>query len=161
MDIIKEYEDGSSLGYDTGKFDKWCVYYINNKGFRTAPRDRDYFKDLYGFSKKYGKDRIYSDFVKIYDKTNYDVEQETLTYIEEIAKDYEQQDVLMVDKMYTTLYLAMISEERKANAVLGKRIKRLGIYTLLIENKSIEESTTFMTGKNCKILDKICLERGF
>ena len=69
MDVVKEYEDGSFLEYDIGKFDDWCVYYTNNEGVRIAPRDKDYFEDLYEFSKKYGKDKIYSDYVKIYDST--------------------------------------------------------------------------------------------
>ena len=52
MEIIKEFEDGSFLEYDDGRFDKWCVYYTDSNGKRKAPKDTDYFEDLYNFSKK-------------------------------------------------------------------------------------------------------------
>ena len=161
MDVVKEYEDGSFLEYDIGKFDDWCVYYTNNEGVRIAPRDKDYFEDLYEFSKKYGKDKIYSDYVKIYDSTKKELERKILIYIEQIAEEYEEQDIIKIDKTFTILYMGMIAEERKEHAILGKRIKRLGIHTLLMENKSIQESATFMTGKKWYDLDKICKIMGF
>ena len=84
-----------------------------------------------------------------------------LAYITQIANEYEEQDVLEIDVMFSILYLAMISEENKENSKLGKRIKRLGIYSLLKENKTIEESATFMKGMKWREIDKICIERGF
>lgn len=69
MGIIKEFKDSSFLEYSRGSFDKWCVYYTDIYGIRKAPRDTDYFEQLYKFSEKYGIDTIYSDYVKIYDKT--------------------------------------------------------------------------------------------
>ena len=53
MERIKKFEDGSFLEYDDGRFDKWGVYYTDSNGNRKAPKDTDYFKDLYNFSKKY------------------------------------------------------------------------------------------------------------
>lgn len=161
MGIIKEFKDSSFLEYSRGIFDEWCVYYTNIEGIRNAPRDTDYFEDLYKFSKKYGTDKIYSDYVKIYDKTGKNVEEEVLTYITQIANEYEEQDILEIDIVYSILYLAMISEENKEYSKLGKRIKRLGIYSLLKENKTIEESATFMKGMKWQEIDKICIERGF
>ena len=63
--------------------------------------------------------------------------------------------------IFSILYLAMISEENKKNTKLGKRIKRLGIYSLLKENKSVEESATFMKKMKWREIDKMCIERGF
>ena len=160
MDIIKEFKDGSFLEYNIGRIDQWCVYYTNKEG-RKAPKDTDYFGELYQFSKKYGVDKIYSDYVKIYDKTGKSVDKEVLTYITEIAKEYEEKDILPIDIMFSVLYLAMISEENKAYSKLGKRIKRLGVYSLLKENKTIEESATFMNGMKWREIDKICSKRGF
>lgn len=161
MQKIKEFKDKSFLEYNKGKFDDWCVYYTNAQGIRKAPKDIDYFKKLYQFSLKYGVDKVYSDYVKIYDKTEKTLSKELLKYITQIAYGYEEQDILEIDVMFSILYLAMISEENKENSKLGKRIKRLGIYSLLKENKTIEESANFMKGMKWREIHKICLERGF
>ena len=161
MGIIKEFKDESFLEYDRGSFDAWCVYYTNAQGIRKAPKDIDYFKNLYQFSLKYGVDKVYSDYVKIYNRTEKTMNKDMLAYITQIANEYEEQDVLEIDVMFSILYLAMISEENKENSKLGKRIKRLGIYSLLKENKTIEESATFMKGMKWREIDKICIERGF
>ncbi len=57
--------------------------------------------------------------------------------------------------------MGMLAEENKEKSVLGKRIKRLGLYTLLIEDKPVDHSANFMNGKKCGVLDKLCKERGF
>ena len=161
MDKIKRFEDGTFLEYDDGRFDKWCVYYTDSNGNKKAPKDTDYFEDLYNFSKKYGNDRIYSDYVKIYNKTGKKIEEETISYIEQIAKEYDLFDRMEIEKMFMILYMGMIAEENKERTKLGKRIKRLGVHALLVENRPIKESATFMTGKRWQLLDKLCKERGF
>ena len=55
----------------------------------------------------------------------------------------------------------MVAEEKKAGTRLGKRIKRLGVYKLLVENLSVEESANFMRGMNWRQIDALCRERGF
>lgn len=161
MKKIKEFKDGSYLEYNRGRIDNWCVYYIDSERDIRAPRDTDYFEDIYNFSLKYGVDKVYSDYVKIYDKTEKTVNEEVLEDISQIANEYEEQDALEIDVMFSILYLAMISEENKEFSKLGKRIKRLGIYSLLKENKSLEESTTFMIGMPWQEISKLCNERGF
>lgn len=159
--IVKGYADGSCLEYNYGTFDKWCVYYIDKNGNTTAPKDIDCFKYLGKFADKYGKSRIYDDFVEIYHNTDKNINKNVLECIENIARKYDKEDREEIDKTFTTIYMAMISEERKANTKLGKRIKRLGIHVLLIENQTIEESATFMIGKNWHEIDEICKRRGF
>ena len=100
---IKEFKDGSFLGYDRGSFDEWCVYYTDINGMKRAPKDIEYFKKLYDFSMKYGVDKIYSDYVKIYDHTGKKIEKEILLYISKIANEYDEQDVLQIDIFYIIL----------------------------------------------------------
>lgn len=133
MGIIKKFRDEYFLEYNRGRFDAWCVYYTNTQGIRKAPKDIDYFKNLYQLSLKYGVDKVYLDYVKIYDRTEKTMNKDVLAYITQIANEYEEQDVLEIDIMFSILYLAIISEENKENSKLGKRIKRLGIYSLLKE----------------------------
>ena len=51
-----------------------------------------------------------------------------------------------IHTIFSILYMAMIAEERKAGTRLGKRIKRLGIHKLLIENIPVREAANFMRG---------------
>jgi hypothetical protein len=55
----------------------------------------------------------------------------------------------------------MIAEENKENAILGKRIKRLGMHQVLIENMKPEEAAVFSKGKKWKELHRLMKKRGF
>lgn len=125
----------------------------NSAGQRYAPRDIDYFNQIKHFAKKYGK-------LKIYNLTKKTVEEANLSAITEIASSYGE-DATEIDIIFSILYMAMIAEERKENTRLGKRIKRLGIHMLLIEDYSTEYSANFTNGKKWLEIDELCRERGF
>ena len=158
---IKTFSDGSYLEYADGSFDQWCVYMVNPaKHFRKPPRDVDYFGFLQKQAHVFGHQRIYEDFVAIYEATHKDVEQAVLAKIDSIAATY--QDVaLEFSKIFTILYMGMLAEEKKAGTRLGKRIKRLGVYKLLIEKCTVADSANFMRGMKWRSIDTMCRERGF
>lgn len=158
--IIKEFADGSILEYDRGSFDDWCVYLQRPKENRKAPRDIDYFEQLKSFSSKYGVKQIYEDYVKVYNLTGKQIDDKSLRAITTIAGAYGE-DKLDMDIIFSILYMAMIAEEQKAYTKLGKRIKRLGIHKLLIENCSVKESANFMRGMGWRDIDILCKKRGF
>ena len=158
--MIKEFNDGSYLEYDRGSFDDWCVYLTKTDGTRKPPRDTDCFQQLKELSNTYGSDRVYEDYVKVYELTGKSVEDNVLNQISEISNDYGA-DSLEVDIIFSILYMAMIAEENKAFTRLGKRIKRLGIYKLLIENNSVQQSANFMRGMGWREISDLCNERGF
>ena len=159
---IKTFSDGSYLEYDKGKFDEWCVYLSSPYGNRHPPRDVDYFFELKELSKKYGVNRLYQDYILVYQRTNGYVSNEVLSFISQIAKTYGV-DALKIDTIFSILYMymAMIAEERKQNTRLGKRIKRLGIYALLIENRTVWDSANFMRGMGWREIDALCKAKGF
>lgn len=159
--IIKKFSDGSFLEYDRGSFDDWCVYLTKPDGKRKPPRDMDYFNQLKVLSEDYGVEKVYCDYVEVYNITGKEVRTSDLNLITEIAETYAPEDVLLVDTIFSILYMAMIAEERKRNTRLGKRIKRLGIYKLLLENSSIAEAANFMRGMGWRDIDVLCRERGF
>lgn len=158
--LIKQFPDGSHLEYDRGSFDEWCVYLVDNKGIRKPPRDTDYFSELKNFADKYGTDKIYNDYVKVYEMTEKEVNDEVLIEITKISEKYGD-DVIQIDTIFSILYMAMIAEERKVGTRLGKRIKRIGIYKLLIEDKPVYEAANFMRGMKWREIDSLCRERGF
>lgn len=159
--IIKRFSDGSYLRYGEGKFDDWCVYMINRgKKYFRPPKDWEYFLYLKKGSEVYGRDKIYSDFVRIYDLVTNEVRKDVLIEINRIAKDYGQY-AMNFNKVYTILYLAMIAEENKANSILGKRVKRLGLYSILYRGMEVKDAADFMRGMGWKEIDEICRQCGF
>lgn len=158
--IIKAFSDGSFLEYDRGGFDDWCVYLTNASGSRRPPRDTDYFTQLKELAERFGTEKVYSDYVKVYDLTGKQVDKDSLEKISILSKEYGA-SATQVDTIFSILYMAMISEERKARTRLGKRIKRLGIHKLLIENIPVREAANFMRGMGWRDIARLCEERGF
>lgn len=158
--IIKRFPDGSFLEYDRGGFDDWCVYLTNSFGVRHPPRDIDYFSNLKRLTNQYGVEKVYGDYVQIYNLTGKQVRKQDLDNISRLAASYGT-NALQVDTIFSILYMAMIAEERKAGTRLGKRIKRLGIHKLLVENTSVYDSANFMRGMRWKEIAKLCEARGF
>jgi hypothetical protein len=70
MGIVKSFSDGVYLEYAQGGFDGWCVYIVAKDGQRIPPHDKDYFGFLQRMSTYYGADRVYSDFVKVYNRAS-------------------------------------------------------------------------------------------
>lgn len=157
---IKEFSNGTYLLFDTGYFDDWCVYLTNRNGRRYSPKDSDYFTILKEYANKYGYKRIYGDFIQIYNLTGKVAELSVLQKISMIAYTY-QEDSELLDIIFSILYMGMIAEENKKGTHLGKRIKRLGIYTLLIEQKKVDYAANFMRHMGWREIDSLCRERGF
>lgn len=153
------FNKGYHLEFGKGRIDNWCVYLCRH-GKRVAPKDYVYFEGMIIFSKKYGVDTIYDDFVEIYKKTSKSFSQNVCEYIKSISKKYKK-DSLNISIMFTLLYMTMIAEENKKNAILGKRVKRLGVYQILFDNMSIYDATVFSKNKGWRILDNICRYKGF
>ncbi len=151
---------GSYLCYDEGGFDSWCVYEVYSNGDRKAPRDIDVFLVLNDLANKFGRDDIYAQFIKIYEVTTRKFDVSVVELIREIALKYQEYcDELF--RVLAILYMTMIAEENKKNTKLGKRIKRLGVYYLLVFGKSPDYCVSFMEGYSWKRIDELCLEGGF
>lgn len=160
MRLIKSFPDGSQLCFDRGRFDDWCVYLTLPDGTRLAPRDWQYFQRLQELGRFYGLERIYDEFVAVYVQTTGEVQEDVLRSIGQRAEVYPAQS-LRVDKVLTILYAAMVAEENLANRPLKKRIKRLGVHQLLLEEFTPHEAANFSRGRKFPELDRLCRERGF
>jgi len=157
---IKTFSDNSILEFDQGGFDEWCVYLTRPTVNRYAPRDFQYFGRLKQLGQNYTNLRIYNDFVEVYNRTNATLNPVVMNFITEITSDYGN-DSLEMDILFTIIYAGMVAEENKANAILKKRIKRLGMHQSLIENTTADHAANFSKGKKWRELDAICKERGF
>lgn len=158
--LVRRFFDGSFLEYDRGGFDDWCVYLTDASGHREPPRDEAYFAQLKLLAQQFGTDKVYGDYVKVYHWTGTQINERVLDDIQLLSKTYGK-NALRVEKLFSILYMAMISEENKANTRLGKRIKRLGIHKLLVENWSVHKAANFMRGMPWRTIARLCEERGF
>lgn len=158
--LLTRFSNGSKIEFDEGCFDKWCVFVSKANGERFAPLDTQYFSRLKKLGEKYGPQNIYDDFVVIYNRTTKEVNPEVFELIKAISKHYGS-DSLEIEIWFSVVYAGMIAEENKENAILKKRIKRLGIYQLLIADFLPETAATFSKGKKWRELDGIMETIGF
>ncbi len=159
--LVKQLQNNRTVIFDSGRFDDWCVYVVESKGSKKAPLDETYFSDLFQISQNYPNNKVYNDFVKIYERTNRTIDNDVLRLIDEIVATYNDEHKIIVEQWFTVIYAGMIAEENKENAILKKRIKRLGMHQVLVLNIPAREAAKFSYGKNWKELDKLMKSLGF
>ena len=152
----------SKVVFQRGSFDDYCVYVINSST-KVAPLDLDYFKFMKYLADKVGSEIVYRYFVDIYEKTSKIVVSEVLDLIVEQAKSLcvSERDAMIYEGYMTVIYFAMVAEENKANTKLGKRIKRLGMYELIMLEKPPHIAANSSRGVRWRDLDKKMVEYGF
>ena len=153
--LVKDLMNNRKVIFDTGRFDDWCVYVVESNGTKKAPFDEEYFSDLYEISLAYPENKVYNDFVKIYDKTSKSINTEVLDLIDTIVNTYNNEDKVIVEQWYTVLYAGMIAEENKQFAILKKRVKRLGMHQVLVMGMPAKVAARFSYGKKWRVLDQI------
>ena len=113
-------------------------------------------------SNYYSPEKIYQDYVSIYNATSAILKPSVIEEIkEEICDDYDDDDKLDFKLWFIVIYLGMVAEENKRYAVLKKRIKRLGMYQILFEGMTAYEAANYSRGKKVAELDPLCREKGF
>ena len=159
--LIKNLRNNRKVVFDSGVFDTWCVYVVETNGDRNAPRDNTYFSELHSIAQKYPNNKVYADFVKIYDLTTPAIETNVLSLIDEIVETYSDEDRVKIEQWFSVIYGGMIAEENKTNAILKKRIKRLGMYQVLIQNINPNVAANYSKGKKVAELSPLMLSFGF
>lgn len=152
--LLTTFSNKGKIEFDDGCFDGWCVFLTKSNGVRFAPTDIKYFSRLKILSEKYGPHKIYDDFIVVYNRTTKEVNKEVFELISALSKTYAE-DALEIEVWFGVIYSGMIAEENKANAILKKRIKRLGMYQLLLQDFSAEKAAHFSKGKKWRELDQI------
>lgn len=158
--LVFSFDDGSTLEYDSGAFDKWCVYLTRPNQTRYAPRDFQYFQRLSIYASKYGAKTLYDDFVIIYDRATKTLNKSVFDEIVSLCRKYgDDKTNIAID--FSIIYMGMVAEENKAYTRLGKRVKRLGVHQVLIEGMDYNEAANYSRGKKWLEIHKICTEKGF
>lgn len=157
---LNQFSNGGIIEFDKGSFDDWCVYVTKPNGERFAPTDVKYFSRLKKLGNKYGVHKIYDDFVVIFNRTTTIPEPDVFELILLLSRFYES-DMLEIEIWFNVLYAGMIAEENKENAILKKRIKRLGIHQVLIDGMEPEVAAGFSKGVKWQQLDRLMKAKGF
>lgn len=159
---LYEFDDGAHIGFKCGKFDNWCIDFHYPNGDIENPLDTFYFSELKSIAEKYpkGHDLIYNLFVDIYDKTSKSYNSEIIDTIINQSKQFGNDSVTYRNCM-AMIYLGMIAEENKKNAILKKRIKRLGMHQIFIEGTTVDYAANFSRKKDYQTLSEIMTKRGF
>lgn len=161
MRIIKELLADRKVIFDKGSFDSWCVYVVEKNDTKKAPYDVQYFSDLKIISNAYANNKVYEDFVEIYNNTDTSINLNTLNIIDELVLSYRDEDKVLIEQWFAVLYGGMIAEENKQYAILKKRVKRLGMHQVLILGEEPQLAANFSKGKKWRELDAIMKSLGF
>ena len=153
MVLIKKFDDGSTISFGPGKFDEFCIHFVCSDGRKYFPKDHEYFKQLQILGDQEGREKIYYEFIEIFDRTGKDIDKDVISHIKKISLKYVN-DFRWVERLYMILYAAMVAEENKANTQVGKRIKRLGVHQVLIENVDSEIAANFSRGMTAGQIDR-------
>lgn len=159
--LIKKLRNNRAVIFDTGNFDDWCVYVVEANGYKMAPFDETYFGELYVMSNKYPQNKVYNDFVLIYDRTTKLIDTSVLKLIDDLVNTYAQEDRVIIEQWFSVIYAGMMAEENKEFAILKKRVKRLGMHQVLMLHKSAKVAAEFSKGKKWRELDDIMKPLGF
>jgi hypothetical protein len=145
---VKTLSDGSTIEFAQGNFDVWCVFVKRPNAGRYAPKDTDYFARLAELYR--ANSQIYQDYLAIYDATTKELSRAVLQDVTYRAQRYQAELRVEVDLLLTILYAAMVAEENRANTRLGKRIKRLAVNQILLEQMPVLNAANFSRGMNCR-----------
>lgn len=159
--IIKQLVNNRKVIFDNGRFDDWCVYVVEENGSKKAPFDAEYFSDLKNISTHYELDKVYNDFVEIYNETSKIIDQNILHLINKLVSTYRVEHQALVEQWFVVIYAGMIAEENKQFAILKKRIKRLGMHQILKLGYEPIIAANFSKGKKWRELDEIMRPLGF
>lgn len=120
--------------------------------------DRDYFAELADFGHRYGYQRIYAYFNAVYCQTDRVRRYSVFELIAEQGQTLHEEDYLAYCKLMVTLYYAMLAEENREPAhryPLKKRVKKIGVFQVLIEGMRPEDAAVFSKGVPAHELRKL------
>jgi hypothetical protein len=92
--------------------------------------------------------------------TSNKIQESVFVQIRKLAKTYVPREKEMM-KWFSVLYAGMVAEENKQYTRLGKRIKRLGMYQVLILKRPPLHAANYSRNRKWFELDDIMTQYGF
>jgi hypothetical protein len=160
--LFSNLPNGYSISFGRGKFDDWCIYFQTASGVTYFPKDVEYFATLDSIGQDFGHINLYNDFVHLYNEVRDEkvANPHTINWIYSNAVKYSVY-ASRIGNAFAIMYAGMVAEENKEHKVLGKRIKRLGVYQVLVDREEPHYAADFSRGMKAKQLIVECEKRGF
>lgn len=119
----------------------------------------DCILDLNALGERYGGERLYNSFLKIYNLVSAEVNDEVFNTIYSIAQEYSS-DLMDVMLLFSEIYAHMVALENNADAKGGRRRCLLAVYMLLMEDQDAKFVITFVRKAKKDDIDNICEIKG-
>jgi hypothetical protein len=160
--LFADLPTGYRISFGLGKFDEWLIYFVSHSNVTYFPKDVEYFSTLDSVGQVYGHMNLYRDFLTLYNwiGTEEVAKPEVIEWICAMAGGYGKYRNRIIN-VFAILYAGMVAEEKKEHKVLGKKIKRLGIYQVLIDREQPAFAANFSRGMKASQLKVECEKRGF
>jgi hypothetical protein len=160
--LFADLPTGYRISFGPGKFDEWLIYFVSHSNVTYFPKDVEYFSTLDSVGQVYGHMNLYRDFLTLYNwiGTEEVAKPEVIEWICAMAGGYGKYRNRIIN-VFSILYAGMVAEEKKEHKVLGKKIKRLGIYQVLIDREQPAFAAHFSRGMKAAQLKVECEKRGF
>jgi hypothetical protein len=160
--LFADLPTGYRISFGPGKFDEWLIYFVSHSNVTYFPKDVEYFSTLDSVGQVYGHMNLYRDFLTLYNwiGTEEVAKPEIIEWICAMAGGYGKYRNRIIN-VFAILYAGMVAEEKKEHKVLGKKIKRLGIYQVLIDREQPAFAANFSRGMKAAQLKVECEKRGF
>lgn len=164
---IYRFDNGKYLTYFRFKFDDFCVALIDENSV-DVPLDREYFATLKELARKFGKRRTWLLFLRVYALVKKGMTTPNEAHWA-IIKKWSREFVGKHDEYFEVtfetmciLYIAMISEENHLYngypPPLGKDVKKIGVYQVLIEDFSPSAAANFTKGMRWRDMNEISMK---
>lgn len=143
--------------FGEGKFDEWCVYCRKPNGGFWFALDKQYLYWIKKMSLRYGKEKVYNDFLRIFEVARFDFDfEEGYSVIKEVSLNYP----VCTEHWWTIFYMTMIAECHKEGTILNKRIKHLGVYNVIFDGYGSGYTANYMKKLHWWELDELMRVRG-
>lgn len=157
VSLIIPFQDSTFLAYTRGQFDNWRVTFMTKEGkAMESPRDT-YFFDYYlslatpqvSTKKIFNALKHLSRHIRKDSPTEFEyLREEVVSVANQLLIPSEHH--LRFEKATMSLLAAMLSEEKKKFTKLGKKLKILGLYQVLVQGMAPEKAANWSRGKAWK-----------
>lgn len=157
--IQAEMDGGVRVYFGRGRIDEYCVF-VETDSRRYAPKDVEYFDSLKKIAVRHGelgRGKVYAIFQRLYESADGNIRQEVLDTIAEEVNSFGA-DALLLEHVLVNIYYAMVAEENREPREwfpLGKRMKKIGVYQLLVEDVAPAEAANNSRGRPWRDLLRI------
>jgi hypothetical protein len=151
MKVLRIFEDGQQLVFQRGKFDDYLVSFYKDGKHINSPTDIQFFDFALSLGDNQAVWKLLYEIAKSITKTTEFSELDIPTL----------NNTLKEKKFFSAYAAAIIAEERRARTKLGKRVKLLGYYQVLVLGYNPQIAANWSREKKWWEIASECKKYGF